>query len=403
MSGERGYRPLLRHPVARGLLVAESISELGDFLGLAALLFLAYRGAALTGSAAVFAVHALPGLAVTLLLAPRLQVWPRRATLAALSLLGAAVLLLPAATPSVLSALVAAAALGASRKAAVGVAAAVLAEDVPPGLRGSYVAFGGGLNQGLQVLGLLAGGALTLALGPRPALLLDALTFLVAAVVLARTPISAAARTGARPTPPSLLAGVRAVWQRPVLRVLAIVSWAGMLGAVVPETASPSLVSGRWLPLALAAAPAGAVVGAALAARSRTFDDVPGSVRLAWVGGLAFVLGGVVLLVGTGLAVTSSARGALVVAVNLVVGATGIWHLAMIAAFISQSPRELSVQINAFLSWTVGLLAGVGAFVVALLGAWAGYVAVGLVLLVTASWGASRIRTASGVAPAATR
>lgn len=398
MGEERGYRPVLRHPVARGLLLAESISELGDFVGLAALLLLAYHGAALVGSAAVFAIHALPGLAVTLLLAPRLQVWPRRGSLAAISLLGAAVLVLPAVLPSVLTALVAAAALGASRKASVGVAAAVLAEDVPPGVRGSYVAMSGGLNQALQVLGLLVGGGLTLALGPRPALLLDATTFVVAALVLARTPISTAAVTGAPAPPPSLFAGVRAVWERPVLRVLAGVSWAGMLGAVVPEAASPALVSGRWLPVALAAAPAGAAVAAALGARSRTFDDVPRAVRLAALSAVAFVLGGLALLAAAGLPIGSGARGGLVVTVNLVVGATQVWHLAMIAAFISQSPRELTVQVNSFMSWTVSLLAGVGAFVVALLGAGQGYVVVGVVLVVAAGWGARRIRATSGVA-----
>ncbi len=65
MLREQGYRAVLAHPVASRLAIADALSVLGDFVGLGALLLLAYaRAGSALGPAALFAVQALPALLV---------------------------------------------------------------------------------------------------------------------------------------------------------------------------------------------------------------------------------------------------------------------------------------------------------------------------------------------------
>src|SRR4051812_44264660 len=124
-----GYRAVLRHPVAGRLIGVKGISELGDFVGLAALLLLGYQQTgSLLGAAAVYTARALPAILVATLLGGWLDVPPRRPTLSVLAFAGAAALVLPAMVPAASTALVASAILGAVRAAYVAVTTAVVAE-----------------------------------------------------------------------------------------------------------------------------------------------------------------------------------------------------------------------------------------------------------------------------------
>ena len=126
-----GYGAVLRHPVAGRLIGVKAISELGDFVGLAALLLLGYQQTgSLLGAAAVYTARAVPAILVATLLGGWLDVLPRRPTLSLLAFAGAAALALPAAFPAATTALAASAILGAVRAAYVAVTAAVVAESV---------------------------------------------------------------------------------------------------------------------------------------------------------------------------------------------------------------------------------------------------------------------------------
>ena len=82
---DRGFSAVLTDPVAGRLLVSKAISEIGDFVGLAALLVLAYRETgSVIGPAAVFAARTLPAVLVGTVFSNWLDRPPRRGALVAL-------------------------------------------------------------------------------------------------------------------------------------------------------------------------------------------------------------------------------------------------------------------------------------------------------------------------------
>ncbi|HEY3957841.1 MAG TPA: hypothetical protein VGM53_31115, partial [Streptosporangiaceae bacterium] len=91
------YQDVFGHSLARRLVVADAISYLGDFVGLGALLLVAYdrSGGRPLGPAAVFGVQALPAVLVATGIGPWLDRIPRIKGLASLCLTGAAALCLP--------------------------------------------------------------------------------------------------------------------------------------------------------------------------------------------------------------------------------------------------------------------------------------------------------------------
>ena len=144
--------------------------------------------------------------------------------------------------------------------------AALLPEVLP----GDLYVLGSGLTSmtfgAVQVLGFGVGGALVASVGPRPALALDALTFVASALVLRLWTRSrpAASNEAERPWQ-QLTAGARLVFGSPTLRWLVWLAWLNAFWVVPEGLAAPyahSVHTGSaGIGLLLAAAPAGALVG----------------------------------------------------------------------------------------------------------------------------------------------
>ncbi|WBB74379.1 hypothetical protein O7602_02115 [Micromonospora sp. WMMD1128] len=372
-----GYRALFRHPVASRLLVARGISELGDFVGLAALLLLAYdQTRSVLGPAAVYAARALPALLVATVFSGWLDVLARRTMLIGLTLAGAVLIAVPAAVPRALPAIVAAGLLGAVRAAYGSVHVAIIAEAVAPPLRLPLFGLAAFANQSGQVVGLLAGASVTVAIGPRVALLIDLASFLLAAVVLTGLRVGRQERRG--PRPPAT-AGARIIAAHPILRGVALLTLATMLAGGLPETLAPDLSGGAWRPVVLAASSFGGAVFVLLVGRRGWLVRVSGQVVAA--GALATAL-----LLAALLAAVDAPAWALAVA-NALIGAGGGWLIGAQATFARLAPRERMGQVEATIVAGNIMLSGVGVFLLggaaALFGPAVAYLAAGLVLLAT--------------------
>ena len=373
------YAPALRSPIGIRLLASQSIGELGDFIGLTALVLLAFQhSGSVLGAAAVYGANAVLKVATATWGVAWLDGVPRRIALAGLSLGGALVVAAPAVFPNLAVALLAAALLGAYRTAFLGVQAALLGEAVPGELRGPLLALAGTINQIAQVAGILGGAAVALTLGVRTAFLFDAGTFVVAALVLLTLPATTRRAAIARPRP---LDGVRAVMSQPILRLLAPVAWISMLASLLPETLAADAVIRAWVPIVMAACPLGGAVGFFLAGRTTLLDSVPGVLR----GQTAL---GAVLVTGA-LAGWLAPSAPTFLVVNFCAGIAGATMLGIQGAFIRHSPAGQMAQINAAMVASIGVLEGAGALlaggVAAALSVPAAYLLTGVLLLVTAA------------------
>lgn len=385
------YGAVLRHPVAVRLLLTQSVGELGDFVGLTALVLLAYaRTGSALGAAAVYAVNPLLSLATATFGAPWLDRLSRRGALVGLSVAGAVVVGATAAVPVMPVALLASALLGAYRTAFLGVQAALLGEAVDRSLRGPALALSGTINQVAQVVGILGGAGVAVGVGVRAALLVDGATFVLAAVVLLTLPRRPKGRTGQRPGP---LAGIATILREPTLRQLAPVAWTCMTASLLPETLAADAVTRPWVAAAMAASPLGGVVGHLLAGRSTLLDTVAGVFR-------AQVVLGAVLAAGA-VAGWLWPTGPTFVTVNFLVGLSAVAMLGVQQAFIQHSPVGQTAQVNSTMVASVGLLQGAGSLLAGGIAAAAGaplaYLAVGLVI---AAMAGSALRTASSQRPA---
>ncbi|MFI2709990.1 hypothetical protein ACH495_07655 [Micromonospora sp. NPDC018662] len=369
-----GYRALLRHPVAARLLVARGISELGDFIGLAALLLLAYdQTNSVLGPAAVYAARALPALLVATVFSGWLDVPARRTMLVGLSLAGAALIAVPVVVPEPLPAIVAAGLLGAVRAAYSSVHVAVTAESVATPLRLPLFGLSAFANQSGQVVGLLAGASMTVALGPRTALVIDLVSFLFAAAVLAGLPANR--QEGRRPRPPAT-AGVRIIAGHPVLRGIALLTLATVLSGALPETLAPDLAGGGWRPVLLAASSFGGAVFVLVVGRRGWLAGVTGQVVAVRALGVALLL--------AGLLVTLDAPVWALALANALIGAGGGWLIGAQTTFARLAPRERMGQVEVTMIASNIVASGVGIFLLggtaALFGPAAAYLAAGLVL-----------------------
>ncbi|MFI6128086.1 hypothetical protein [Micromonospora sp. NPDC051141] len=371
-----GYRALFRHPVASRLLIARGISELGDFVGLAALLLLAYdQTDSVLGPAAVYAARTLPALLVATVFSGWLDVPARRTMLVGLSLAGAALIAVPVVVPEPLPAIVAAGLLGAVRAGYSSVHVAVTAEAVAAPLRLPLFGLSAFANQSGQVVGLVAGASMTVALGPRTALVIDLVSFLLAAGVLAGLPVGRQEHRG--PRPPAT-AGLRIIAGHPVLRGVALLTVTTALSGALPETLAPDLTGGGWRPVLLAASSFGGAVFVLVVGRRSWLARVAGQVLATRALGTAFLLAGLLVVIGAPL-------WALAVA-NALIGAGGGWLIGAQATFARLAPRERMGQVEATMVAGNIMLSGVGIFLLggtaALFGPAAAYLVAGLLLLV---------------------
>jgi predicted MFS family arabinose efflux permease len=264
---------LLRIGEYRWLWLAEAQSNLGDQLARVALTILVYRqsgSAVLTSS--TYALTFLPALLGGLLLSGVADRHPRRTVMVTCDLLRCALLTsmaLPHLPIAVLSCLLVLAVLVGSPFTAA--QAAVLPDILHGEHYSTAMALRSATNQLAQLAGFAGGGLLIAALGPRPALLIDAASFAASALIVS----SALARH--QPAPPSVehaqlpyLAALRAA-----LRLIAadqrLLCWLGLAWLVglyvTPEgIAAPlatSLHTGSTtVGLIMAAAPTGTALGA---------------------------------------------------------------------------------------------------------------------------------------------
>ncbi|MEV0151771.1 MULTISPECIES: MFS transporter [unclassified Nonomuraea] len=349
----------------RALWYGQGLSLLGDQLAQVALAVLVYdRTGSPLATAAVYALTYLPSIAGGPLLAGLADRFARRGVMVACDLLRAAlvaVMALPGMPFSVLCALVFLVVL---LSAPFSAARAALLPEV---LEGDRYVVGTALqnmtNQGVQMLGFAAGGAVIATLGPYRALALDAATFLGSALILVsgvrRRPAAAAEED--RPSMwATTRAGARLVFGDRRLRTLVMFAWlcgfyvlpeglaAPYAAALAPEGLPVPVVTG----LLMAAMPTGTVLGAFLFSRF-----VSPSRRLRLMGWMA-VLSCLPLVV-------SALRPplAVVLAAWVLSGVGGAYQLAANAAFVQRVPAERRGQ--AFGLAQSGLMAAQGAGILA--------------------------------------
>jgi hypothetical protein len=376
-----GYGAVLRSPVAARLLAAKAVAELGDFVGIAALLLLAYDDTgSVIGPATVYAARTLPALLVATVFSGWLDVPPRRTTLVALSLTAAVLLVVPIGLPQHGAAVVAAGLLGAVRAAYRSVHTAVVAESVDRSARLPLFGLTAFAYQVGQIGGLLTGASLTLAVGPGPALVANAATYLTTAAILFGLPESARRR---RERPPAT-AGLRIIWQQPVLRVLTAVVLATMLSSSLTETLATDLASGAWLPVVMAGSAVGGAVFALVASGWRFLGEV--RIQLAVALGL-----GLALVLAAGVVAAGYTSWQLAVA-NALIGAGGGWLIGVQATFADLAPAQRMGQVEATMVAANIVASGVGVlslgWLAATVGPAAAYLAGGVAVLaaVASAW-----------------
>lgn len=377
------YRDVARDRNARGLMTAAVVSDVGDYVGLAALLVLAFEtsGTAL-GPAAVYAVKAVPALAVGTIGSRWLDVPARKTALVAVAVSTALLLATVALVPTLGVALVVASLMGAVRAVNSSVTAAAVAETVTPEARQPTLGLLNVSHQAGQVVGFLTGGATAVLLSASQALAVNVVTALIAALILATTPLRplVAERSTAGMPPARISDGIRVLWSHPVLRFVAVAAWVTMIASAVPESLATSTAAGGMIAIVLASNAAGGVVGMLIAGRLPAL--VQPRVQIWWIIGT-----------GTGFALTAVAIAAglpagFVALGNAAVGASAGWLVGGQAAVLTHAPVERMAQVNATMISALIVLEGLGAVAIAAIAVAAGpaaaYLTVGGLLVATA-------------------
>jgi MFS family permease len=285
-----GYGSVLQDREIAGLLVGRLISLAGDQVARVALTVLVFdrtRSASL--AAAAYACTYLPSVLLGPLLGGLADRCPRRTVLLVVDLLRAALFLLMAIPSLPLTALLLLVLVATALDAPFAAARAALMRDIT----GSTTAYqrSTGLDEALdssgQILGFAAAGVLLVVLDPTTALLLNAATFCLSAVVVRGLvqQCAAAARAVRRPGDgllrrcrAAVRAGVsdaRQGWaaaMAPACRRPVLLTWAGLSCAIAPEAlAAPwadRLGAGSvGVGLLFAAAPVGNILGVLLVGR----------------------------------------------------------------------------------------------------------------------------------------
>lgn len=276
MGRGAGFREVLAVAEFRALWAAELLSVAGDQLARVGLSVLVFAGTGSAGlTALTYALTFLPALVGGVLLGGLADRFPRRELMVVVDLLRAGVaglMAIPGLPLPVLLGLVVLLTLGGApfKAAQQALLPTILRAE---GAEDRYVA---GLalrtvtGQAAQVAGFLGGGALLVVLDPHLALGANALTFLVAAVVVR---VGVAARPAARGGPgtgrgPS---AARLIWQDRRLRGLVGLSWLVGVFTVPEALAAPyAAVLGAGVAavgVLMAADPIGSIAGAALVSR----------------------------------------------------------------------------------------------------------------------------------------
>jgi MFS family permease len=382
------YRSLFSNGQFRSLFIAQAISLTGDQLARVAIASLVY---AETGSpfitALIYAVTYLPWLIGGPLLGSLADRYPRRTVMVTCQLTSmvlVALMAVPAIPLAVLAALLFVVILAESPFLS---ARASMLVDILPDDR--YV-LASALNQltiqGAQVIGFAAGGALVHQVGSRDALLIDALTFLISAVLVrfgvqAYRAVATVVELGN--SWERMKTGAKVVFGDPRLRGLVLLGWLATFW-VVPEALVAPYARGdsTGIGLLLAAQPIGSVLGGLVLSRM-----VRPTTRLELMGWLA-VLSCLPLL----FFITTPSL-PVAVALLVVSGLGTTYNLPANAAFMQALPAERRGQAFGLVS--AGLVAGQG-ISIAVAGACAEAASPGVVIFVAGALGVAGALSLSG-------
>jgi len=363
-------RELLGVPPFRRLWLAQLVSELGDWAARLALSVLVYQR---TGSPAlvglVTAASLLPWLGPGQLLTAASERWSRRRVLVASDLVRASVfavvaLPLPAPLPlPLLIGLVFCAGLATPPFEAA--RSALRPEVVPAPLYPAAVAVTGITEDVSVAAGYLAGGALVALLGAHAALLCNAASFALSALLLARLPSAAPARVAAQPG--GLSAAARALLADPVVVRAAGLVTAAMLAATGLVAMSAPLVIRelRRGPGAVGVLVAVAMV-VSMVMTAVVIEDRPAAVLLRRAAGLA--AGGGAVVVGS-FALLATGVGNRAVLVSLGFTGAGLLLAVLGPANVVVGPRLPGHVRAAGLSLLMGVLAATEALSASVAGA----------------------------------
>ena len=380
-EGSLSYQAVFTDPASWRLWAAATISYLGDFVGLGALLLAAYdrSGGHPLGAAAVFGIQAVPAFAVSAGIGPWLDRIPRRGGLIVLSLVGAGAVSLPIFASGLWPVLVAAALIGGIRTAFNSVRTGAIADAVPRDIRGRLIALVTVSNQASEVLGYVAGSTVAIIIGTGPALGADAATFVIAAALLAGLRLPEPTRSRDRA---SMTTGIRTIFGDRTLSALVPVAWIGLTLGAVPQTLATTLsrTDRAWVPAALAAMAAGQAIAATVVGKTRLSERVLGEFCYITVCGAAF------MLTAAGL----SADRVLLVAGNFVIGLGFGWTVAAQTTFVHVIPADRMAHVTSTMIGSLIVLEGAGAVV---FGAVAGAFGVAVAYLL-----AGAMLTAAGLA-----
>jgi len=281
-AGERQatFREVFSQPEYRAVYLASALSWIGDYIAKAAITVLVYEQTqSVALSAAAFAVSYLPWLLGGPLLATIAERSPYRTVMVSADLfrmvLIGLIALIEMPAPLLLVVIFLCTLANPPSQAARSALLPVI-------LAGDRLVVGLSVNlttgQAAQVTGYLAGAAIA-AVNPRLALAIDAGTYAVSAVLI---------RLGVRARPPAMAAahrshllretadGFRIVFGTPVLRSIAVLVFAAMLFAIVPEGLAAAWAAtlgesearrGVSQGLIMAASPAGFIIGGLVTAR----------------------------------------------------------------------------------------------------------------------------------------
>lgn len=368
---------LLEHRVAGPLVLAQAISEFGDFIGLSGLLVLTYRlSGSEVGPAALFAARSLPAFLAGVWLGRFVHRLERRTTLVLLCVIGAVAMAIPAWQSSMFSSLTCIAILGAVRSVYLPVSGAAVGEQLPESLRFRFFTVTSGLNQLAQVAGFLAGAWLALRVSPKAALWADAGSFVLAALVLLALPrLSAPAIGSIGKRPP---AGWTFVWSNRWLFSLTLLVWITNGVSFAPEALAPAISDSRLvLPLVLASSSFGGALFAFGVQRTGFLQAPKNQLLLAAANGLCLCLGALLIAI--------DADVWLICFINAASGACCMWIIGARTTVSIRTPVEKLGSVEAVI--VTGNLVASGAIVL-LLGAFAqrfgtagGYLFAGLLML----------------------
>jgi len=347
------YRDVFSHPLARRIWLTSSISNFGDFIGLGALLLVAYNrsGDRPLGPAAIFAVQAVPAIVIATMIGPWLDRIPRIRGLVSLCLTGAACLALPVLFRGLWPVLVTAAILGGVRTAFNSIRSGAIADSVTRQLRGRLLALTNLSYQVSEVSGYFTGSTVVIVIGADPALAADAVTFVVAAILLAGLAIPPP--SGARRRS-SLTTGIRTIFGDQTLAVLAPVAWVGLTMGAIPATLATTALRGSyrgWVPVAMAACAAGIAVGGVITGRTDLAEKIRGQILYIIAGGACFAL--------TAAALTLTPL--LLIAGNFAAGAGMAWTIATQTTFVLVIAPDRMAHATSTMIASLIALEGLGA------------------------------------------